>query len=51
MSARDFIENVPNFRRLALDHFLGATNGVHVAEIFEPTNDERLKKNERHFFR
>src|ERR1700682_1306619 len=49
MSARDFLENVPNFRRLALDHFLRATHCVHVTEIFQSADDERLEQNERHF--
>src|SRR6266446_8073674 len=48
MSPRDFIQDVPNLRRLPLDHFLGAAHGVHIAEIFEPANDERLEENERH---
>src|SRR6266404_1871210 len=48
MSACDFIQNVPYLWRLPLDHFLGAAHGVHVAEIFEPANDERLEENERH---
>ena len=47
--ARNFIKNVPNFRRLALNHFLGAAHGVDVAQIFQPSDDERLKQNERHF--
>ena len=34
MAARDLIKNIPNFRRLALDHFLRAAHGVDVAEIF-----------------
>src|SRR6266513_2671166 len=51
MSAGDFLENVPNLRRLALDHFLRAAHGVDVAEIFQPANDERLEQNERHLLR
>ena len=51
MPARDFIENVPNLRRLAFDHFLGAAHRVHVAEIFQSANDERLEQNERHLLR
>src|SRR4051794_2427184 len=46
-----FVENVPDFWRLALNHFLRAAYRVHVPEIFEPTNDERLEENQRHFFR
>ena len=49
MSAGDFIKYVPDFRCLALDHFLRAAHGVHVAEVFQSPNDERLEQNERHF--
>ena len=51
MALGDFFQNVPDFRRLALDHFLGAAHGVHVAKIFQPANDERLEQNERHLLR
>src|SRR2546423_13998641 len=51
MSARDFIENVPNFGRLALDHFLRATHGVDITEIFPSANDERLEQNQSHLLR
>ena len=43
------IEHVPNLGRLAVDQFLGGTNGVNVAEILEPADDERLEQHERHF--
>src|SRR6476620_4989858 len=46
-----FVENVPHLRCLALDHFLCAAHCVDVAEIFQPTNDEGLEKNQRHLFR
>src|SRR2546428_4658454 len=48
MSTRDFVENVPNLRRLTFDHFLRAAHRVDVAKVFKSTNDERLEKNERH---
>ena len=51
MSAGDFVENVPHFRRLALDHLLRAAHGVDVAEIFQPPDDERLEQNQRHLLR
>src|ERR1700730_17923694 len=51
MSARHFVENVPNLRCLALNHFLRATNRVHVAEIFQSPNDERFKQEEGHLLR
>src|SRR5450432_3708524 len=51
MTFGDLLEDVPNFRGLALDHFLRAAHGVHVAEIFESADDEGLEQNERHLFR
>ena len=51
MALRDFFENVPDFRRLALDHLLRAAHGVHVAEFLEPADDERLEQDERHLLR
>src|SRR5205085_10939121 len=51
VALRDFFENVPDLRRLALDHLFRAAHGVHVAEIFQPANDERLEQNQRHLFR
>ena len=46
-----FFEDVPDFRRLALDHLLGAAHGVHVAEFLEAADDERLEQHERHLLR
>jgi hypothetical protein len=43
-----FVENIPDLRRLALDHLLRATNCMDIAELFEAANDERLKQDERH---
>ena len=51
MALGDFFENVPDFRRLALDHLLRAAHGVHVAEFLQAANDERLEQNERHLLR
>ena len=51
MSARDFVENVPNLRGLALDHLLRATHGVDVAEILQAANDEWFEQNQSHFLR
>src|SRR6476646_8988962 len=45
MTPSYFVENVPDLRRLALNHFFRATYSVDVPEIFQPTNDERLEKN------
>ena len=47
----DLFENIPNLRGLLLDHLARAANGVHEAELFEATNDERLKEDERHLLR
>ena len=46
-----FLENVPDLRRLALDHLLCATHGVDVTKVFQPADDKRLKKHERHLLR
>src|SRR5437764_2613760 len=43
-----FIENVPDLRRLAFDHFLRAAYCVDVPEIFQPPNDEWFEKHKRH---
>src|SRR6266404_8161235 len=51
MTLSDFVENVPNFRRLALNHFFRAAHGVDITEILETTNNEWLEQNERHFLR
>src|SRR5687768_17359775 len=44
-----FVENVPDLRRLALNHLLRAPNGVDVAEFLQPTDDEWLEQHECHF--
>src|SRR5207247_323848 len=46
-----FIKDVPDLRRLALDHLFRAAHCVHVPEIFQPSNNERLEKHERHLLR
>ena len=51
MSLRDLFQDVPNFRRLTLNHFFGAAHGVDVAEVLETTNDEWFEQNQRHLFR
>ena len=51
MPSRDLFQNIPDLRRLPLDHFLRAPDRVDVAQVFEPANDEGLEKNERHFLR
>src|SRR5262245_52671191 len=45
MPSGHFVENVPDFGSLTLDHLVRAAYRVDVPEIFEPTNDERLEKN------
>ena len=45
----DFLKDVPDLRRLLLDHLLRAAHGVDVAEFLEPADDERLEQHERHF--
>ena len=46
-----FIENVPDLRRLALDHLFRAAHRVHVAQVLQAPDDERLEKNQRHLLR
>src|SRR6266540_3742151 len=46
-----FLKDVPDFRGLALNHFLGAAHGVDVAQFLEAADDERLEEHERHFLR
>src|SRR5579884_2821764 len=48
MTFCDFLQNVPHFRRLPFNHFLGAAHGVHIAQVFEPPNDEGLEEHQRH---
>src|SRR5438876_12326301 len=51
MTLGHFIENVPDLGRLALDHLFRAADGVHIAEVFQPADNERLEKNQRHLLR
>ena len=46
-----FIENVPYLGRLTLDHLFRAAHGVHVAQIFQPPDNKRLEKHQRHLLR
>src|SRR5215469_1341948 len=46
-----FVENVPDLGSLALDHLFRAAYRVDVPEIFQPTNDEWLEKNQCHLLR
>ena len=43
------LEHVPNLGCLAVDQFLGRTNGVHVTKILESTDDKWLEQYQRHF--
>ena len=49
MPSRDLFQNIPDLRRLTLDHFLRTANRVDITQVLEPANDERLEKNESHF--
>src|SRR4029453_11988801 len=51
MTFGHFIENVPDLRRLTLDHLFRAAHSVHVAKIFEPANDKWFEKHKRHLLR
>src|SRR2546430_9096490 len=44
MTFGHFIENIPNLRRLTLDHLFRAAHGVHVAKVFKPANDKWFEK-------
>src|SRR4029453_3537905 len=46
-----FVQNVPHLRRLALDYLLCTAYRMDVPEILQPTNDERLEKNQCHLLR
>ena len=41
-----FFKDVPYFRRLPFDQFLGAADGVDVAQLFEAPNDKWLEQNQ-----
>src|SRR5438093_5373077 len=43
-----FFKNVPDLRRLALNHLFRAAHCVHVTEVFQPADNEWLEKHERH---
>jgi hypothetical protein len=47
----DFLEDVPNFGRLLLDHLARTADGVDEAELLEAADDERLEQHERHLLR
>ena len=51
VALRDFLEDVPDFRGLLLDHLARTADGVHEAEFLEAADDERLEENERHLLR
>src|SRR6185437_7638654 len=51
MALRHFLENVPHFGRLLLDHLARTANRVHEAEFLEPADDEWLEQYERHLLR
>src|SRR5438270_7175917 len=51
MALCHLFKNVPDLRRLALDHLLRAADGVDVAHVLEAANDEGLEKHERHLLR
>ena len=51
MLADDFLEDVPHFRPLLLDHLLRLLDGGDEAALFELVVDERLEQLERHLLR
>src|SRR6266404_725076 len=51
MFANDVFENIPDYRLLLLDHFLGLLDGRAMTLRFELVIDERLEQLERHLLR
>src|SRR5206468_2246719 len=51
MTLRHLFENVPDLRRLTLDHLLCATHCVDITKVFQPADDKGLKKHKSHFLR
>ena len=49
MALGDFLQNVPDLGRLALDHLFGGADGVNIAQLLQAPDDERLEEHERHF--
>ena len=41
-------KDIPNFGGLTIDHLLGRTNSVAIAEFFQTTNNEGLEESQRH---
>src|SRR6266480_5300787 len=51
MTFGHFIENIPNLRRLTLDHFFRAAYSVHIPKVFKPANNKWFEKDKRHLLR
>src|ERR1041384_2580017 len=49
MFSNHFIQNIPYFWQLALDHFFCALNGRDMATLFKLVVDKRLKELQGHF--
>src|SRR5690349_5461637 len=47
----NLFQDVPDFRRLPLDHLFRRTHGVDIAQLLEAPNNEWLEKHQRHFLR
>ena len=43
-----FLKNVPNFRLVLFDHFLGLLNSGHEPTLFKLVVDKGLEKLQRH---
>src|SRR5581483_4708368 len=46
-----FVENIPDFRPLFLDHLLGTLNGRRMPALFEVVVNKGLEQFERHMLR
>src|ERR1051325_709776 len=49
MTSSDFLENIPNFRRLPFNHLFRTANSMDIPEVLQSPNDKWFEKNERHF--
>src|SRR5438552_10557077 len=48
MTLGNFVKNVPDLWRLALNHLFRTAHRVHIAKVFQPADDEWLEKHKRH---
>ena len=49
MALGHLFQDVPHFRRLALDHLWRRTDGMDIAQFLQAADDERLEEDQGHF--